>query len=220
MSSIDEKLVNKCIDYIIWNQNNLINTENYGRECYNTLRWQLLINLFSRFINQTELSIYYSRIQSEIMNYNPIYKDGTFKNQEKNNLYLQCFEYNLKNTLNHSNFSNQTKQNIIDCLDILLNTNVNLIDINNQHILHHEQKIILFHKKIIPHFILWIKESNKTINVIDEIRKFCELTNGYNFNYSIDYKNYNYVLFLIDLDKTGLFQMQNIQILENIINSL
>ena len=218
METLNHKLAKKCIEYIHWNQIKIINTSNYARECFNTLRWELLINIISKFINPIDISIYHSRIQSVIMNYQPVYVDNTFSNQIPNKIYLECFEYNLINSLIHNNFSNQSKQNIIECFDILLNTDITLEDINTQNNLKYEKKVILFHKKLIPHFIGWIKEHNKSEKLKNDIQGFCNIVSGYQFNYTIDYNNYNYGLFLIDLEKCGLFQ--NDVMLENVINYL
>jgi hypothetical protein len=222
MSQLDNKLAHTLLQYIDWliTKINLYqsDTENdeqnkfnsFCRGWYQDINRIIIIEIISSIINYDEHTTYNSRIVQDVLSSQNNYKLSTF---------ADCFNYNLlENLKSNTKFRNITKTNIIELLEVILG-NKTIKDILADNNLQHEKLIILFHIKMIPHFIEWVEKSNKLQSIINEINKFQNIMKlhniEYQFNISIDYLNYIYGIFILDIKK--IFELRNIQCLIDII---
>ena len=226
MSILDNKLANTLLQYIDWITDKLTvyssNTINYDEQnkfnsyCkgwYHDINRMIILDIISKIINNDEQTTYNSRIVQEVLNCQNNNNLDTFKN---------CFNFNLlENLKNNIQFRDITKENIIELLEVIL-CNRTLDDILADDNLQHLKLMILFHIKMVPHFIQWVRQSNKTQKIINEINLFQNTLQSHNiqyqFNMSIDYINYVYGKFILDIKE--IFEFSNIQCLINVIRLL
>jgi hypothetical protein len=222
MSQLDNKLSHTLLQYIEWlitkinlyqsdtgnDEQNKFNS--FRRGWYQDINRIIIIEIISSIINNDEKSTYNSRIVQDILNSPNNYKLPKF---------ADYFNYNLlENLKSNTKFRNITKRNIIELLEVILK-NKTIEDILADNNLQHQKLMILFHIKMLPHFIEWVEKSNKPQSIINEINKFQNIIKlhniEYQFNISIDYLNYIYGIFILDIKK--IFELRNIQCLIDII---
>lgn len=225
MAQLDINLSNTLLQYIDWviTKLNLYqsNTENdeknrfnsYCRGWYQDINRIIILEIISSIINNDEHSTYYSRIVQELLNSPNNYSMPIFK---------ECFNFNLlENLKSNTKFRNITKKNIIELLEVIL-VNKTIEDILADNNLQHQKLMILFHVKMLPYFIKWVRQHNKTQSILDEINMFQQILANHNihyqFNISIDYNNYSYSKFMLDIKQ--IFDITNIQCLIEIIRVL